>query len=355
MNGVVVKIHSNFYYVRSEKLLFECKIREKLKKQKQDVFVGDKVLIEEVDLESMQAAISSVFERKNVLQKPSIANIDKVITVASIIDPELDYSQLDRFLVNAKMHGFDVVICINKVDLMGNDEEKKHILSIYEQLGYKVIFLSAKTGEGIDEFRRQVKGVVSILSGESGVGKSSILNRLSPDLNLKTKEISLKNHRGTHTTRHIELVEINIDNELAKLADAPGFSYLKFDNILPDEIDNYFEEIKDLSENCFYNNCLHLNETGCNVIANLDKVFPSRYESYKAFVNEAFEYKKKLTYSSHKAEKKSKTIDKGNNEKIKIIKLGIQQREDSRRKSKQKLKNVISSLDDAYYNDENLD
>ena len=170
-------------------LLLECKIREKLKKANQEVFVGDKVVVEEIEIESSQGAIFEVLERTSFLPKPSIANIDQVITVSSIIDPVLDYSQLDRYLVNAGRHGFNSIICINKTDLLDNIDEINEIKAIYEPLGYKLIFLSAKTAEGIEEFKITLKDKISVLCGESGVGKSSIVNTISPGLHLKTKEI----------------------------------------------------------------------------------------------------------------------------------------------------------------------
>ena len=153
----------------------------------------------------------------------------------------------------------------------------------------------------------------------SGVGKTSLLKKLCPDLNLKTKDVSSKLKRGTHTTRHVELIEIK---NKCFVADTPGFSYLKFDNIMPNKVNDLFDEIKTLSNECYFSDCLHLNEKNCNVINNLDKIDQKRYESYKIFVEEAFEYKKKITFSGNKKEEVTKFIDGPGRKKTKLIKLG---------------------------------
>lgn len=333
-------------------MIFECKIREKLKKEKSDVYVGDKVRLEEINPESNQAVITEILERNNFLQRPSIANIDQIIIIAALYHPNLDFIQLNRYLTLAKINNIPCVICINKSDLKDKKNLKTQIASIYEPLGYRIIFTSALTGAGIDEFKEAIKSNRSVLSGMSGVGKSSLLNKVHPDLHLKTKKVSGKTMKGIHTTRHVELLSVPFDNDtIAEVADTPGFSYLRFDNILPDEVDKYFDEIFELSKNCYYDNCLHTGEEGCNVAANLDKIAPTRYESYKIFVDEAFEYKEKLMNTGHKTEEMVKTLDTCDNEKIRIVKLGTQHREKSRRVQKQNLK-FISSLDDAYYNND---
>ena len=348
--GSVIKIHSDFYYVKTENDTFECKIREKLKKEDINVFVGDKVKLEEINDDSKQAAISEVIPRKNYIPRPQIANIDQVIVVTSLHQPDLDYVQLNRYLTQAKLYGIAAVICINKFDLKDFKHVKDEIMAIYQPLGYKVVFTSAKTGYGIDELKEILKSSVSVLSGASGVGKSSVLNKIHPDLSLKTKEVSAKTEWGTHTTRHVELLEVEMNNETAKVADTPGFSHLKFDNILPEDMDILFEEIKDLSTDCYYSDCLHMGEDGCNVLSHVDNIASSRYESYKKFTEEAFEYKEKLTSFGHKKEEKYKILD-FQGEKKKIIRLGTQKVEKSRKNKKQKL-HYISSLNDAYYNDE---
>jgi len=350
--GDIIKIHSNFYYVRTDGIIFECKIREKLKKEKAEVFVGDSVRLAEVNFDSNQAVITEVLERNNFIPRPSIANIDQIIIVAALFQPELDLIQLNRYLAHAKLYNIPAIICINKADIENKEEIKSQIISIYEPLGYKIVFTSAKTGMGIEEFKRVLEEKRSVLCGTSGVGKSSLLNKLHPGLSLKTKQVSAKTLRGTHATRHIELLDIPLDeNKMAVVADTPGFSYLKFDNVFPDVINGLFEEIKNLSQDCYFSDCLHLSEDGCNILVNIDKIAPSRYESYRIFVNEALEYKEKITYSGHKVEERFKTLDTRNKSKVKIVKINTQAREQSRKTQKQKM-NLISILDNTYYNNE---
>lgn len=352
MIGSVVKIHSNFYYVLLGDNILECKIREKLKKEKANVYVGDSVTLEDINSESNQAVITEILPRKNFIPRPSIANIDQVVVIAALDQPPLDFTQLDRYLTSIKFHKIDTIICINKSDLDDARNLKDQITSVYEPLGYKVVFTSALTGQGLEELKDVFDSKRTVLAGTSGVGKSSLLNKLNPGLNLKTNPVSVKTSRGTHSTRHVELLDIHLGNERnALIADTPGFSHLRFDNIMPDKLNDLFPEIADLSQDCYYSNCLHLEEDGCNVLVNINNIALSRYESYKAFVKEALEFKKKVTFSGQKEEKRIKTIDTKDKEKVRIVKLGTKSREASRKMQKQKL-GFISSLDDAYYNEE---
>jgi len=349
--GNVVKIHSNFYYVKIDSNILECKIREKLKKERIEVYVGDSVVLEEINLESGQSVITQIINRKNFIPRPAIANVDQVVIIAAMDQPPLDFTQLDRYLTNIKIYDIPAVICINKTDLEDKIDIENQVISTYKPLGYKIIFTCAITGTGIEELKEVFDSKKSVLAGTSGVGKSSLLNRINPELMLKTKPVSNKTLRGTHTTRHVELLDIDLGNgRMAQIADTPGFSHLKFDNIMPDKLNVLFPEIQDLSNACYYSNCLHLEEDGCNVLKNLDKIALSRYNSYRAFVNEAAEFKKKITYSGQKEEKRTKNLDTKDKEKVKIVKLGTKSKEASRKKQKQKL-SFISGLEDAYHSD----
>jgi len=349
--GKIIKIHSNFYFAQIEDKIFECKIREKLKKEKINLCVGDLVKLEEVNHNSTQAVISELLERKNFITRPSISNIDQVIVVAGLEQPTLDFIQLNRFLTLSKIHSIPAIICINKVDLDNKSNIKNKILSIYASLGYQIIFTSIYNNDWIKAFKNILNSKISVLTGLSGVGKSSILNKIHPELNLKTRQVSEKSLKGTHSTRHVELLNIPLGHgQMARIADTPGFSYSKFDNVLPALIAAQFDEIKELSAGCHFDNCLHLEDSGCNVLQNLDKIDLSRYESYKIFTIEALEYKEKLTYKGHKIEKRFKILDTQDKEKIRIVKFGTQSKERSRKFEKQQL-NLVSILDDAYYND----
>lgn len=334
--GLVTKIFSDFYYVKVDNVLFECKLRELLKKTAVSVLVGDSVRIEPVDATHFQGAVVEVLPRKNSIQRPAIANIDKVIVVAALKEPEFDYIQLNRYLTFAKLHNVNAVICVNKDDLGGNDSAREHIEKIYSSLGYEVIFTSAKENIGIERLEEVLSSGICVLCGQSGVGKSSLLNAILPGLNLKTKQVSSKTSRGTHTTRHTELMEIPLQNgKIARVADTPGFSNLKFDSVLPDEVDMLFDEIYELSKGCKFNNCLHLEEEGCNVIAHFDEILPYRYESYCAFVAEAIEAKEATSAISLKNESKIK-VSGGK----KLAKISSRKREESRKKSRQNLANI---------------
>lgn len=348
MIGKIIKIHSDFYYIKTEEnKILECKIREKLKKEKTEIFVGDAVVFDE-----KSNAITEILPRKNFLPRPSVANVDQIIIVAALQQPELDFVQLNRYLCHAKLYDLDAVICINKSDLDINNELKQKIFDIYTKLGYKVVFTSALTGMGIDELKKLPESKFSVLCGMSGVGKSSLLNRLHPELNLRTKEISSKNEKGTHTTRHVEILEINTCNgNSMQIADTPGFSCLKFDTVMPSVVNELFDEIKELSTQCCFSDCLHISETGCNVLANLDKINADRYESYKIFVQEATEYKEKLYREGYKREKSYKTLDTGKKEKKQLVKLSVEKRKKARNTEKQKLSQV-SILNEVYYNQE---
>lgn len=349
--GNIIKIHSDFHYVKIGDDIFECKLREKLKKEKLEIFVGDIVKLEEINLNTMQAAIIQIFERKNFIPRPSIANIDQVIITASLKNPMLDLMQLNRYIAHAQRYEIPAVICINKSDLDKNNVIKEEIKKIYEPINYQIIFTSALNGEGIDDLLSIMDNKISVLCGTSGVGKSSLLNMISPGLNLRTNVVSNKSNRGTHTTRHVELIDLSVDNKTITVADTPGFSHLKFNDILPKEIGDLFPEIKELSIKCYFKDCLHIHESNCNVLNNMNKINKSRYNSYLAFVNEAVDFKQKLINSGHKNEKKFKTIDSSNKEKVKIIKLGVQSKEKSRKTHKQNLNSILIS-NDAYYNEE---
>lgn len=329
MEGQVFKIHSDFYYVNTEKGILECKLRVILKKQKQDVLVGDLVVLESVSEDAMQAFISKVLPRNNFINKPRVANITQAIIVSSLKEPDLDFEQLNRYIAQCEYHKIKPILCFNKNDLLDEHEIIEEIESIYKPLGYDLVFASALMNKGIKTLSGILKGNTSILCGLSGVGKSSIINMLSPDINIKTKSVSEKTKRGVHTTRHCEIISIFDDSFVV---DTPGFSSLKFDFLMPNLVQDYFTEIKVFSAECKFNNCLHKNEAGCNVLKNLDKITDSRYKSYIQFVNEALEYKEKVTYSGTKTESSVKTDQNRT-----MAKISSKKRVSSRSTTKQSL------------------
>lgn len=325
--GQIFKIHSDFYYVDSENQTFECKIREVLKKQKHKIYVGDFV-------EFSDGAIEKILPRKNFITRPTVANIDRVIIISAVKEPELSFSQLNRYIAFAKYHNLEAALCFNKNDLSKDDSTIEKVFSIYEPLGYDILFTSALEGFGVDEFKDLLKGKTSVLCGSSGVGKSSLINAICPDLHLRTKEISEKTLRGTHTTRHSEIIKIDEDS---RIIDTPGFSNLKFDFLMPNEVDLLFDEISKYKQDCKFPDCLHLSEVDCAVKQHLDTIDETRYQSYVEFVTEAKEYKEKVKYQGVKTE----TAHKQHNDKL-AVKISTRKRQSARNTQKQ---NIYKDID----------
>ena len=322
MIGQVFKIHSDFYYVSCENMVYECKIREVLKKQAQKILVGDFV-------EFDNGHITSIQPRRNYIPRPAVANVDQVVIVSAVKEPELDFLQLDRYIAFAEYYGLKVTLCFNKNDLSSDDSLIEKVFSIYEPLGYDIIFTSALEGFEIDAFSEILKGRISVLCGLSGVGKSSLINSLNPEFDLRTKTVSEKTLRGTHTTRHCEIMTISDD---IKIIDTPGFSNLKFDFLLPTDVGKLFREFRPYLNTCKYQDCLHIHEDECSILERLEDFSQERYNSYKAFVEEAKEYKEKVKYQGNKTETRHKQTHNKT-----AVKISAAKRQGSRRTLKQDL------------------
>ena len=320
--GQIYKIHSDFYYVDDGVKTFECKIREVLKKQRERILVGDFVEFE-------NGVIKNIIPRKNFIRRPSVANIDQIIIVSALKEPDLDLHQLNRYIALAKYYNISTVLCFNKEDLKWDKHLSNKIKNIYESLGYKIVYTSATEHKGIKAFEKLLDGKTSVLCGNSGVGKSSLVNAINPNLNLRTKEVSEKTQRGTHTTRHCEIIKIN---DTSRIVDTPGFSNVRFDFILPADVDLLFNDIAKFRDECKYSDCLHINEDGCNVLANIDKIDETRYESYLAFIDEAKEYKERIKYSGKKEEHSKKVVHNRQ-----IAKISEKKRQSARNTLKQKI------------------
>ena len=324
--GQIFKIHSDFYYVQTDTSIHECKLRHVLKKQKQKVFVGDFV-------EFDNGAIEKILQRKNYIMRPTVSNVDQVVIISAVKEPELSFLQLNRYIAFAQYHNLNTVLCFNKNDLSNDDKMIEKVFKIYEPLGFDILFTSAVEGYGVDEFKNILKGKTSVLCGASGVGKSSLINAVS-GINLRTKEVSDKTGRGTHTTRHCEIIQID---KASRIVDTPGFSNLKFDFLLPQEVDKLFVEMIPYKGMCKYQDCLHINETDCAIKAHLGDIDVTRYDSYVAFVDEAKDYKEKVKYQGLKTESSHKqTHDKT------AVKISLRKRQGARNTLKQ---NIYKDID----------
>lgn len=281
--GIITKSQKELYYVKTEENTFKSKARGVFRDKNIKPLVGDKVEIQ--ILEDGTAYIEKVFERKNSLVRPPIANIDQIILISSLVEPKLNYTIFDKYLVMLEHFGIDVKIVINKIEL-ASEAEIEEFNKIYSLTDYNYIFTSAVENIGIDELKTMMSGKISSFAGPSGVGKSTLLNRISSEINAETGDISKKTSRGKHTTRHVELFELYEDTFIF---DTPGFSSLALDFIEEfRDVKEYFTEFKKYKQDCKFANCLHLNEPNCAVKSALEngEISQSRYNNYKYIIDE---------------------------------------------------------------------
>lgn len=282
--GKIVKALSGFYYVLHDGAMIQCRGRGVFRKNKITPLVGDEVIFQAEN--DREGYIMEVKERKNELVRPPIANVDQAILVFSAVEPDFSTVLLDRFLVLVEYNHIKPLICITKMDLT-NDNEKQAITEYadqYRNIGYEVLLTSSETEAGIEGLTPHVEDKISVFAGQSGVGKSSLLNVLRPELELKTNDISSHLGRGKHTTRHVEL--ITIGNGL--IADTPGFSSLEFIDIEAEELTYCFPEMVRESENCKFRACLHISEPKCAVKSAVESqtITQYRYQHYVDFLQE---------------------------------------------------------------------
>ncbi|HIR50671.1 MAG TPA: ribosome small subunit-dependent GTPase A [Candidatus Avoscillospira avicola] len=271
--GRIVKALSGFYDVDlGGGRIVTCKARGRLRKEGTTPLVGDQALVE-------NAMVQEILPRRNWFVRPAVANLDLLVLLASEVIPVTEPFLVDRITAIAGSQGVEVVIVVNKTDLSGEGE----LARVYRRAGYRVVCTSAVTGQGIEELRAMIAGKVVALSGNSGVGKSSILNRLAPSLCLPTGEVSDKLGRGRHTTRHIQLFSLP---DGTYVADTPGFSSFdteQMEVILKENLQYAFPDFAPFLGRCQFHDCAHLREPGCAVTEALARgeIEPSRYESYR--------------------------------------------------------------------------
>ncbi|MBQ1186939.1 MAG: ribosome small subunit-dependent GTPase A, partial [Clostridia bacterium] len=276
MDGLIIKAISGFYYVKSEDgKTYECKARGKFKNNNQTLLVGDKV---DFTPDGEKGVVDAVKPRKNTLNRPPVANIDKLFIVSSSVVPSPSTLLIDRMTALCAYKNIDPVIIFNKNDL----EDVSGWCQIYRNAGFKTIACSAVSGEGINDIISELNGCISAFTGNSGAGKSSLLNKIFPTLSLSTGDVSEKLGRGRHTTRHTELFEHEFGGYVA---DTPGFSLLeaeKDDLNFKENLSDFFIEFEDFKYDCRFSDCNHTGDKGCAVCAavNSGKIEETRYKSY---------------------------------------------------------------------------
>ncbi len=275
LEGMILRSLSGFYDVQTPEGLITCRGRGSLRKSGQTPLTGDRVVI---TVEKGKGMVERILPRRNSFVRPAVANVDALVIFAANVNPVTEPFLIDRVAAIAGDRGVPVHLCINKCDL----DPAVDLERIYRAAGFSVIVTSAETGEGIEQLRGLLKGKLTAFTGNSGVGKSSILNRLCPELALPTGEVSEKLGRGRHTTRHVELYPLD---ENTYVADTPGFSSFdtdQMDLILKENLQYAFPDFRRYLGQCQFHDCSHRKEPGCAVTAALKEgtIQPSRYDSY---------------------------------------------------------------------------
>ena len=295
MTGKIIKGIAGFYYVYVEEAneakeaatggtLYECKAKGTFRKQKIKPLVGDTVDIAVLDEEKHIGNVERILPRKNELIRPAVSNIDMALVIFASAKPDPNFNLLDRFLCMMEYQHVPITICFNKKDLI-TPQKQQELKSIYEPAGYRVMFTSTKTGEGIDEIKHILEGRTTTVAGPSGVGKSSIINCLQDDVQMETGHISEKIERGKHTTRHSEIIPIK---DGTYIMDTPGFSSMDVPGFEKEDLWTCYPEFVEYEPYCRFQGCSHINEPDCGVKEALSdgKISQVRYDNYKLLYEE---------------------------------------------------------------------
>ena len=286
MTGRILRSLSGFYDVQTPEGLVTCRGRGSLRKNHQTPLTGDMV---EITVEKGKGMVEKILPRRNCFVRPAVANVDALVVFAANVNPVTEPFLIDRVAAIAGDQGVEVILCINKCDL----DPALDLTRIYRNAGFMVISASAETGQGVDQLRKLLQGKLTAFTGNTGVGKSSMLNQLCPSLGLATGEVSEKLGRGRHTTRHVELYQLDAETYVA---DTPGFSSFdtdQMDVILKENLQYAFPDFGAYVGACQFHDCSHRQEPGCAVRAALaeGKIEASRYDSYLKLYEKASQIK----------------------------------------------------------------
>lgn len=285
MKGRILKGIAGFYYVETfEKKVYECKAKGVFRNQKLKPLVGDDVEIDIIDEEKKLGNIADILPRKNQLLRPPVVNVDQAVILFAIVKPNPSYNLLDRFLIMMRQQNLPVIICFNKQDI-ATEQEQRELYDAYEKCGYQVLFISVREEKGLDELKELLKGKTTTLAGPSGVGKSSLLNKLVPNAQMQTGELSKKIERGKNTTRHSELFFVD---DGAYVIDTPGFTSLEMRDVTPETLMTYYPEFEEYEAECRFGGCAHMAEPDCGVKRAVaeGKIAKVRYDNYKLLYQE---------------------------------------------------------------------
>lgn len=291
MQGKIIKGIAGFYYVYVEGHgTYECKAKGIFRKDHVKPLVGDDVVMDVLDEGERLGNISEILPRRSALIRPAVANVDQAMIIFAIVKPNPNFNLLDRFLIRMERQNLPTIICFNKQDI-ASAQEKEALRQSYETCGYHVLFISALENEGVEQVRELLNGKTTTVAGPSGVGKSSLINQLSPKANMETGEISVKIERGRHTTRHSEIIALG---EETYIVDTPGFTSLDISEITKEELGQYYPEFVQYEPYCRFSGCAHISEPSCGVkeAVTKGKISTVRYENYKVLYQELKDMKR---------------------------------------------------------------
>ena len=287
MEGKIIKGIGGFYYIKTQEGLIECKARGKFRHKDLKPMVGDNVTIQ---IENGKGVIEEIHKRTSELVRPTVANVSLAFIVFAVKNPDINFDLLNKFLVLCEYNNIEVMVCLNKIDLV-SEEEREEIKKRINDIGYEVLFINAKQGIGIERLKEKMNGNVTVFCGPSGAGKSTLINQLADKEHMQTGNVSEKLGRGKHTTRHSELIEV----AHGYIVDTPGFSTLEIKDLMDKNSLKYcFPEFSEYNDNCKYRGCLHYKEPKCALKDAVEegKVNKYRYDFYIKSLEEIMEEEK---------------------------------------------------------------